>query len=330
MKMNTLSNILFNFLVSYKLKFLVFVSTLLFFGFNGYGQEEMTMDADVALSEGNAGTSAFNFTANRTGSTAAAATATYTVTGSGANPATAADFGGAFPTGTATFAIGSSTATIIINVSGDTAVEPTETFTVTLSAPSAGYTIGTATATGTINNDDSDDMSMGGNVAQSEGNAGTTAFNFTANRTGSTAAAATVTYTVTGVSADAADFDGGVFPTGLATFAIGSSTAAITIDVNGDTAVEANETFTVTLSDPSAGYTLGVPSTATGTINNDDSEMMTMGAGVALSEGNAGTTAFNFTANRTGSTAASATATYTVTGSGANPATAADFGGAFP
>ncbi|MEZ4968718.1 MAG: hypothetical protein R2814_03475 [Flavobacteriaceae bacterium] len=129
----------------------------------------MDMGPSVAQSEGNAGTTAFGFTATRTGATTSAATATFTVTGSGANPANAADFDGSVPTGTATFAIGSSTANFTVNVSGDTAVEPNETFTVTLSAPSAGYTIGTAAATGTINNDDSDIMDMVGDVALAEG-----------------------------------------------------------------------------------------------------------------------------------------------------------------
>ena len=53
------------------------------------------------------------------------------------------------------FAAGdTSSKTITINVAGDSTVEPGENFTVTLSNPSAGTTIGTATATGTIVNDD--------------------------------------------------------------------------------------------------------------------------------------------------------------------------------
>jgi len=63
--------------------------------------------------------------------------------------------GGAFPTGTVSFAAGETSKTITVNVAGDSTVEPTENFTVTLSNPSAGTTIGTATATATILNDDS-------------------------------------------------------------------------------------------------------------------------------------------------------------------------------
>ena len=103
--------------------------------------------------EGNAGNTAFTFTVTRTAS-CAAASVDYAVTGTGANPADAADFGGALPSGTANFAAGATTATITINVSGDTAVEMDETFLVTISN-SAGVTLGTTTTdTGTISNDD--------------------------------------------------------------------------------------------------------------------------------------------------------------------------------
>ena len=65
----------------------------------------------------------------------------------------AADFGGTLPSGTVTFAAGQTAKVITINVSGDTVVEANEQFTVTLSSAS-GASIGTATATGTITNDD--------------------------------------------------------------------------------------------------------------------------------------------------------------------------------
>ncbi len=103
--------------------------------------------------EGNAGNTAFTFTVTRTAS-CVAASVDYAVTGTGANPADAADFGGVLPSGTANFASGATTATITINVSGDTTVEMDETFLVTLSNP-AGVALGaTTTDTGTITNDD--------------------------------------------------------------------------------------------------------------------------------------------------------------------------------
>ena len=56
---------------------------------------------------------------------------------------------------------------------------------------------------------------------------------------------------------------------GTLTFAQGETSKTITVQVTGDTVVEANETFSLVLSNPSAGYQL-INSTATGTIFDDD------------------------------------------------------------
>jgi hypothetical protein len=111
--------------------------------------------ANVSHAEGNTGTTAFTFTVTRSGSTASAASVAWAVTGSGSNPANAADFArDVLPSGTISFAAGQAQKTITVNVAGDRTVEPNEQFTVTLSKPSSGTTIGTASATGTIVNDD--------------------------------------------------------------------------------------------------------------------------------------------------------------------------------
>ncbi|WP_281414641.1 ExeM/NucH family extracellular endonuclease [Plastoroseomonas arctica] len=100
-----------------------------------------------------------------------------------------------------------------------------------------------------------------------EGNAGTTPLAFTLTRTDTTAAA-TVDYAITfPTSASANDIASAL--TGTASFAAGAATAAVTVQVVGDTTGEANETFTVTLSNPSSGLALG-DAVAVGTITNDD------------------------------------------------------------
>ena len=117
---------------------------------------EISMGPNITLAEGNSGSTAYSFNVMRIGNTSGTASATYTVTGSGANPANATDFvGGTLPTGPISFSTGSTTATIVVNVIGDLTIESDEIFTVTLSNPSAGVMIGTATALGTITNDDS-------------------------------------------------------------------------------------------------------------------------------------------------------------------------------
>jgi len=103
-----------------------------------------------------------------------------------------------------------------------------------------------------------------------EGNSGTTPFTFTVTRDGDTAAAATVSYAVTGSGAspaDAADF-GGTLPSGTLSFAAGETSKTITILVAGDVTSESDEGFTVTLSSPSAGSV--ITAIANGIIRNDD------------------------------------------------------------
>ena len=100
--------------------------------------------------EGNSGATPFTFTATRSGSTIGTSSASYAVSGGTAN---AADFGGTLPSGTVSFAAGETSKTVTLNVSGDTTVEPDESFNVVLSSP-AGATIGIGTASSTILNDD--------------------------------------------------------------------------------------------------------------------------------------------------------------------------------
>ncbi|MBK4722287.1 cadherin-like domain-containing protein, partial [Azospirillum sp. YIM DDC1] len=113
---------------------------------------------DADKREGNSATTAFTFTVTRAGNTGGALTVAWAVAaGNGAAGATldAADFGGTLPSGTVSFADGETTKTITILVSGDTDIEPDETFTVTLSNPSVTATaIETASASGTIRNED--------------------------------------------------------------------------------------------------------------------------------------------------------------------------------
>ncbi len=102
-----------------------------------------------------------------------------------------------------------------------------------------------------------------------EGNAGSTNLTFYVTRTGNTNIASNVAFSVSGGTADAADFTGGAFPSGVINFLPGETTSkAINIAIAGDSTVESNEFFNVILSNVSGG-TLGIAS-STGTILNDD------------------------------------------------------------
>src|SRR5262249_6219431 len=81
---------------------------------------------------------------------------------------------------------------------------------------------------------------------------------------------------------------------GTLTFPANSEPAqAETVVVNGDTKFEADETFTVALSNPT-NATL-TTATGTGTITNDDAQPALSINNVTLAEGNSGTTSFVFT-----------------------------------
>ena len=272
----------------------------------------------ASKAEGNAGNTPFTFTVTRSGDLTGASSANFAVAGT----ANATDFGGVLPSGTVSFAIGASTATITINVAGDTTVEGDEGFTVTLSSPT-GATITTASASSTILNDDATLSIAADATSKSEGNAGNTPFTFTVTRTGDLTGTASAAFAVTG-TANATDFAGGVLPSGTVSFAAGAATATITVNVLGDTAVEVDESFTVTLSSPT-GATI-TTAAASSTVLNDDASLSIAADAASKAEGNAGNTPFTFTVTRTGILLGASSASYAVSGA----ANAADFGGVLP
>ncbi|MEI6257244.1 MAG: Calx-beta domain-containing protein, partial [Planctomycetota bacterium] len=79
-----------------------------------------------------------------------------------------------------------------------------------------------------------------------------------------------------GNQAIAADFAGSVLPSDSVSFAAGEATKTITVSVSADSTVEADESFTITLSAPN-GATLGTPAFALGTIRNDDLPVLSIG-----------------------------------------------------
>ncbi|HEV7508501.1 MAG TPA: Calx-beta domain-containing protein [Thermoanaerobaculia bacterium] len=106
----------------------------------------------VTANEGNAGTTPFTFTVTLSAASATPVTVSY-ATADGSATAAGNDYVPA--SGVLTFVPGGPLSqTITVNVVGDLAVEPNETFTVNLSAPS-GATLAASQGTGTIDNDDS-------------------------------------------------------------------------------------------------------------------------------------------------------------------------------
>ena len=336
--------------------------------------------ASASKSEGNTGSTAFTFTVSRSGDLAATSAASWAVTGSGASTANAADFaGGILPTGTVTFAAGEAAKTVTVNVAGDTTVEPSEGFTVTLSAPT-GATIATATATGSILNDDSGGPPQlvkavnvgGGQVTASNGVV------FEADPGPSTGGSQLyfTTAPIAGTTDDALYIDerwiwGGSFtyevPVANGTYQVdllfsensglgsgqrvfdmaleGQTLAALqNIDISSRVGVNTALTVSqqVTVSDGSLSIQVGPGSSAPGNVDNAKLNAFAVyaagstppaptlsiaAANASLNEGNSGNTAFTFTVSRAGDLAATSAASWAVTGSGASTANAADFAG---
>ncbi len=275
--------------------------------------------------EGDTGSTPFTFTISRTGYLNQPLKVQYTVSGI----ADGADFnGGALPSGEFLLPLFADSAILTLNVEGDTAVESNEPFTVTLHTPDPGGDIGTATASGIIQNDDGDLDIYATNARQAEGDSGSTPFTFEVVRSGLMTATLGVDYTVTPFGPNPADADdfGGSFITGTLSFATNEITETITINVSGDTEFETNEGFQVTLDNPTGGAVIGI-SVATGEIENDDTGL----AISALNASNAEGEALTFQITRSGNLTGSHSVDYTVSaGGGSYPADAADFGGTFP
>ena len=107
-------------------------------------------------------------------------------------------------------------------------------------------------------------------AVKDEGDSGVTNFRFQIFRANTDGNPASIDYTVSSAVADAADFNGVTLdaPNQL-NFDPSQAFTFIDIPVAGDIDVEADELFTVTLSNPSAGAVITTAS-ATGTIQNDD------------------------------------------------------------
>ncbi|MFN5891804.1 MAG: Calx-beta domain-containing protein, partial [Dolichospermum sp.] len=207
------------------------------------------------------GTANLVYTFTRTGVTTNALTVNYSI---GGTATLNTDYTRTGTNNTVTFAANATTATVTVDPTVDTTVEPNETVALTL-ASGTGYTIGTTTAvTGTINNDDTTVT-----LAVSPGSVtedGTSNLVYTFTRTGVTTNALTVNYTIGGTATNGSDYAS--LPTSIA-FAAGLATATVIVDPTADTTVESNETVALTLAS-GTGYTIGTTTAVTGTINNDD------------------------------------------------------------
>ncbi|WP_431304547.1 Calx-beta domain-containing protein [Sediminicoccus sp. BL-A-41-H5] len=302
------------------------------------------------ITEGQSGVTDVTFTVIRTGDPTQAVSVNWTVTSMGIGGwVNGADFvGGALPSGSVSFAAGEMARTITVSISGDTEIEPAEQFTLTLTSPDNSVALVNQSGTFTIGNDDGAFLALAPSRAHqtttfaslgtvNEGNAGSTPASFMVTRSGDLSGTVSATWSILPApvmsfqpSANGADFVGGEMSSGVVSFGPGETSKIITLQIRGDTQLEAEEYFTVQLSAPSAGAILPGTFTNSFAIRNDDAAtVLSLGAGaVSQAEGNAGSTAFTFTVTREGVTTTAASANWAVTSASAN---GADFtGGVLP
>ncbi|MGH2594929.1 MAG: Calx-beta domain-containing protein, partial [Actinomycetota bacterium] len=132
------------------------------------------------------------------------------------------------------------------------------------------------------------------NASVTEGDAGTVNMMFTISYVGALNDISVDWATANGSAVAGADY---VAASGTATFvAAGPRTQTINIQVNGDLLNEANETFTVTLSNPLPAATADITTaTGTGTITDNDPLPSVVINDVSVLEGDVGTTNADFT-----------------------------------
>lgn len=206
-----------------------------------FDQPTISID-DVSADEGNSGTTNFVFTVTRNNNFQTISVDYQTVDGT----ASSIDDFNAIPTTTLNFPSGGTlTQQIMVEVNGDNTVELDENFFVNLSNCS-DCVIAKNQGLGTIRNDDSGTISIG-DISMFEGNSGTTNFEFPVTLSNDVDGGVSVDFgTSDGSGNVGSDYNQA---SGTLTFVgLAGETTQATVEVIGDTDVEPDETFFVSLS----------------------------------------------------------------------------------
>jgi uncharacterized repeat protein (TIGR01451 family) len=227
---------------------------------------------DVSVPEGNSATTNATFIVTLSAASNLTVTVNY-ATADGT--ATVANNDYQSQSNTLTFTPGQTTKTITVLVNGDTVTENDENFFVNLTTPT-NATVSRSQGTGTIINDDLPAVQFS-SPTYSVNESGLHA-TITVNRLGNISQPATVDYAtsdpsaltpcanVTGNASQRCDY---AISVGTLRFAAGESSKTVFIPIVNDVYIEGPEIFTISLSNPT-GVILGLTSSATITINDDD------------------------------------------------------------
>jgi len=257
---------------------------------------------DVSVSEGNAGTRLATFNLHL--SAASAYPVSFDIATSNGSALAGSDYVASALAGQVIPA-GATTASFSVTVNGDNAIEADETFKATLSNVVNAYGEGVQ-ATATILNDDVPPSLSIADVSVAEGNSGTRLATFTVQL--SAPAPAPVNFTI--ATADGTALAGSDYVARSQSVQIdtGASSATFAVTINGDTAIEPNETFLVNVN--LIGGATVADGQAVGTISNDDVLPSLSIADASIAEGNSGSQNISFTVSL--SAAATGTVTFDI------------------
>ena len=185
---------------------------------------------------------------------------------------------------------GSLTATGTVTAVDNAIDEADRTVDVSVDSVTNGTENGTQSVTLTVMDDDAASSLSIADTSISEGASGTSVMTFTATLSAASGQTVTADYaTSDGTAIAGSDYSAA---SGTLTFTPGQTQQSVDVTIAGDTLVELDEAFTVTLSNP-VNATIATAG-ASGSIANDDAATVSI-ADVTLAEGDAGTTAFDFT-----------------------------------
>jgi serine protease len=255
--------------------------------------------ADVAMAEGNSGTQAMTFTVAL--SKVSASPVTFNVATVNGTAIAGNDYVGIAPTAQSIPA-GQLTKTFTVTISGDTTLEPNETFKVNLGNVS-GATVFDGQAIGTLLNDEGPTLSVA-DLGLFEGDAGTKLAVFVVRLSQASATPVTFNFATQNYTAlNGSDYVGRTL-TGLVIPA-GQLSKTVQVTVNGDTSVEANEAF---FGNITAGSVSAMDAQAMATVFNDDGPTLSI-TDAQVTEGHSGTKLMTFTVQLTQAGASAVTYT---------------------
>ena len=206
-----------------------------------------------------------SFTVRRTGDAQPTQTVSFATSSSGGGTASENDLSAI--SGTLSFGSGETAKTFTVQTTADVLFEADETFNVQLSNATDGAAIDTASATGTIVNDDAAPLFSIANASANEGES----IRFTVLRVGDAQETQLVNY-ATSIGADnTTSADDFIAASGTLSFTTGQTSQTFNVQSSVDSMVEADETFTVTINYPTGIANSGIKTaTATGKVINTD------------------------------------------------------------